>query len=811
MNPLRKRLMSRIALMAVCILSVFNSNAQLSGTKVIGTAPSDYATFTAAVSALTSQGISASVVFEVKPGTYNERITIGDITGASATKTITFRSQGNDSSAVTLSYASSGSATDNFVVFLDNADYIKFSYLTIQRTGTSNYAQVIEMSNGATYNTFEYCNIKGTTAVSTTTFTALVGSSNTLEDSYNNFLYNTFSGGSYGLNYLGRGSSMLDPGLVITGNLFKNQVYRGIYITNQDGAQIANNRIITNTANTGYNGIYGMYANNDTRILKNKLELSTGYGIYLTNSAAAGVSVILVANNFISVAGSSTNYGLFLNQLLYANIYYNSVNLTTAPGGRACNISGASTTSIDLLNNSFVNVGGGYAMYVDANTVTPLLQCDNNNLYTTGTNLGYWQASGNQINLAAWRTNSTFDATSISVNPQYVSATNLHVGNGALNAVGSINLNLATPVADDIDGQSRNSLRPDIGADEFNIEDIGVCALQLDPSYCQGTTASIRFYIKNFTDYDFQGTVPVHYQINGGTTVNATTGNLFIGAHDSTFYFFPAPAALPTAGVLPIICGTGLVIDVNTANDDLTTGTINVVALPIADAGDDVYVCLGDSATLTATGGGTYSWNTTPVQTNATIHVLASDTTDYIVTVTTSGCSSTDTVSVIPGNFPKPVADFTYVPSDMHYYFTDISTDATGWNWDFGDFTYSTLQDPEHIYGSNNNYNVTLIAYNGCDSDTVTKTITVYGIEEEALAQQLSFTPNPAVSQISISMNGTEKISAISILDITGKMVLNIPVFESEIIDISALPAGTYIILAKVNAYFVRKTLVIQR
>ncbi len=800
-----------LALLTICTFGNFSASAQLSGTKVIGTAPSDYLTFTDAVSALTSQGISASVIFEVKPGTYNERITIGAITGASASKTITFRSQGNDSSAVTLSYASSASGINNFVVYLNDADYINFSYMTIARTGTDNYAQVIEMSNGATHNTFQYCNIEGTTAASITTFTVLVGSTTTLEDSYNSFLNNTFIGGSYGLNFLGQGSSMLDPGLVISDNVFKNQNYRGIYITNQDGALITGNTIITNSANNSYYGIYGMYANNATRILKNKLALSMGSGIYLTNSATTGVNSILIANNFISVAGSSTNFGMYLNQVQYINIYYNSVNLTTSSTGRAINISGASSSNLDLLNNSFVNAGGGYAIYVDANTNTPLLQCDNNNLFTTGTNVGFWKASGNQATLALWRTASTFDMTSISANPLYVSATDLHVTSGALNAVGSINLNSGTPVGDDIDGQSRNSLKPDIGADEFNIEDIGVCALQLDASYCQNSNATIKIYIKNFTNYSFQGIVPVHYQINGGSTVNANTGNLFIAAHDSIFYMFAAQANLPVAGLLPVVAGTSLGIDVNTSNDHFTTSTINVVALPDADAGADVYVCMGDSAELTATGGSIYSWNTTPVQTSATIHVLVNDTTNFIVTVTNSGCSNTDTVTVFPGTFVTPVSDFTFTHTDMHYYFTDVSSVGTSWEWDFGDGNYSTLQNPDHIYGSNNNYTVTLITHNGCESDTSSTMITVFGIEEEMAAERLSITPNPASTSITIGMVGPESISAISILDMTGRCILNISSNVPKSLDISGLPEGMYIIMAKVNSIFVRKTLVIQR
>jgi parallel beta-helix repeat protein len=801
----------RLFSVAAGVIISFGAMAQLSGTKVIGSAPSDYTTFTDAVNALTSQGISASVIFEVKSGTYNERITIGSITGASATKTITFRSQALDSSAVTLSYASSASATDNFVVYLNDADYVKFSYMTIKRTGTNNYAQVLEISNGATHNTFEYCNITGTSAASTTTFTALVGSTNALEDSYNVFQNNTFTGGSYGLNLLGRGSSMLDPGLVISNNLFKNQVYRGIYITNMDDAVISGNTIITNTANTGYYGIYGMYANNDLRILKNKLQCSTGYGIYLSNCSVSAAALILIANNFISIAGSSNNFGIYLSQVQYANVYYNSVNLTTATGGRAFYLGGAVSTGTEILNNNWVNAGGGYAVYIDPNTVTPILQCDNNNLYSSGSNLAYFQGTGNCSNLAAWHTASTYDASGISVNPQYVSATDLHVSNGALNGAGSINLNSGTPISDDIDGDSRNFMHPDIGADEFNIEDIGVCALQTDPSYCENSSATIKFYIKNYTNFPFQGTVPVYYQVNGGSVVNATTGSLFIAAHDSTYYFFATQAYLSSAGILPVVCGTNLAIDVNTANDDYTSGTLNVNPLPEANAGNDVYVCLGDSATVTATGGGTYLWNTLPPQNTATIKVLVNDTTQYIVTVTLNGCSATDTVLVIPGTFGPVNANFTWSPTDMHYYFTDASTGPTSWMWDFGDGSTSTDQNPDHIYASNGDYTVSLIAYNGCYSDTIVHIITVISVPEYDPNYQFAVSPNPASSYIEITYSGNSALSYLFISDINGRLIRKFEDGNLKRLDISGLAEGTYILTACINEIFVRKTLLIQR
>ena len=71
------------------ILSLFITviaNAQLSGTYTINSNASqnpDYTSFSAAASAL-SVGVNGQVIFEVAPGTYEEYVTINEITGASA-------------------------------------------------------------------------------------------------------------------------------------------------------------------------------------------------------------------------------------------------------------------------------------------------------------------------------------------------------------------------------------------------------------------------------------------------------------------------------------------------------------------------------------------------------------------------------------------------------------------------------------------------------------------------------------------------------------------------------------------------------
>jgi len=57
--------------------------------------------------------------------------------------------------------------------------------------------------------------------------------------------------------------------------------------------------------------------------------------------------------------------------------------------------------------------------------------------------------------------------------------------------------------------------------------------------------------------------------------------------------------------------------------------------------------------------------------------------------------------------------------------FRNTSNNSTSWLWNFGDQNTSTLKNPKHIYTLPGTYTVTLIAINGTQTDTTTRTITV--------------------------------------------------------------------------------------
>ena len=199
---------------------------------------------------------------------------------------------------------------------------------------------------------------------------------------------------------------------------------------------------------------------------------------------------------------------------------------------------------------------------------------------------------------------------------------------------------------------------------------------------------------------------------------------------------------------VPTICiSTGGTYTVTCTDNNMCSGsdTVIVTVNPpvIVDLGPDQDGCTGDTICLDAgTGGVAYTWNTGSTgQINCVTQSGI-----YVVTCTDSaGCDGSDSVTVnilSPAVATIGTCDTTNCPDVA---FTDASTDATSWNWDFGDGMNSTNQNPTHTYLLNGSFIVSLVAGNQCGSDTTTKELAIgcYVGIEEAWSAGVAVYPNP--------------------------------------------------------------------
>ncbi|MBL0343145.1 MAG: PKD domain-containing protein [Bacteroidetes bacterium] len=140
--------------------------------------------------------------------------------------------------------------------------------------------------------------------------------------------------------------------------------------------------------------------------------------------------------------------------------------------------------------------------------------------------------------------------------------------------------------------------------------------------------------------------------------------------------------------------------------------TIAINPPPIANAGANQVICLGGTATLVASGGGTYSW-TPGGQTTDVINVSPSTNTTYTVTVTdNNGCTAAASVNVTVN--PLPVINVS--PSQSICAGQSVTLTATGgvsYNWSPSGNTTGTITVSP---GSSTTYAVTGTNANGCSA-----------------------------------------------------------------------------------------------
>ena len=134
-----------------------------------------------------------------------------------------------------------------------------------------------------------------------------------------------------------------------------------------------------------------------------------------------------------------------------------------------------------------------------------------------------------------------------------------------------------------------------------------------------------------------------------------------------------------------------------------------------------------------------------------------------------STCNLTDTSAYFNITVsPKPVANFSWSPNppieNTPVLFTNLSTGAVRYLWNFGDGASSTLQNPSHQYEATGTYNAELIAYNNFEcADTFNLDVNVIVIP--LLDVPNAFTPGQPGRNAAIRVEGfgIKNMSLISI------------------------------------------------
>ena len=134
------------------------------------------------------------------------------------------------------------------------------------------------------------------------------------------------------------------------------------------------------------------------------------------------------------------------------------------------------------------------------------------------------------------------------------------------------------------------------------------------------------------------------------------------------------------------------------------------------------------SFTSTAQHASTHSWDFGDGNTSSSINPTYTyqQPGTYTVCLTVTNDCYTDTLcQTVSVCLNTTKASFNYSDTLTTVSFNSTSSNATSYLWDFGDGSFSTLQNPTYTYQQYGTYTICLVTSNNCGSDTTCKTINV--------------------------------------------------------------------------------------
>lgn len=388
------------------------------GTYSVGTSGDhDFRTISEAVESM-KDGIDGAVIFELESGNYNELVSIPEIVGSSPLNTVTIRSKSGNREDVIINYnnyrdpGSSNYDKRYGVLTLDGVDYFNLENVTVSTTDGS-FPGVVFFRNKSEHVTLDNCEFimpKSTDAAKGSYLVYMYVKSGDINRNHN---YTTvknckFDGGYIGMGLTGT-SFVAHPkqhGGVITGNVFRNQGSKAIYLANEEDAVISNNDILIEGELTS--SPYGMdlsESGGDLSVYGNVIRFKESSGRYTPNPMGIYLRIYTIGNvksgnrrifnNEINMTGcpGSGSAGIRVNNdIPGVEIVNNTLRLSASnPEGERLNgIYLAGTIEGGKIVNNIIQLETpGHAIYSQRKPYLNGAELSHNVCYTSGDKFGY--------------------------------------------------------------------------------------------------------------------------------------------------------------------------------------------------------------------------------------------------------------------------------------------------------------------------------------------------------------------------------------------------------------------------------------
>ncbi|OUS02942.1 hypothetical protein A9Q86_02525 [Flavobacteriales bacterium 33_180_T64] len=257
-----------------------------------------------------------------------------------------------------------------------------------------------------------------------------------------------------------------------------------------------------------------------------------------------------------------------------------------------------------------------------------------------------------------WNTGAT--SASITVNPNITTTYTVQVTQNGCSSSDDVTVTVnAIPVVDAGDDETifigESVTLTAIGADSY-LWSTGAITQSIIVNPILDTSYSVTGTTNNCDDTDTVTVFLLDDSVvaNAGSDAEICNGEtLTLTATGGTTYLWNTGETTASIEVSPTTTTNYTVTAFSPSgnNQDVDTVIVTVNAIPVANAGDDIELCQGNSTILTATGGTSYLWNTGA--TTQSITVNPDITTTYSVEVFENNCSSTDTVIVTVNTIPN--------------------------------------------------------------------------------------------------------------------------------------------------------------